>query len=120
MEQTLKEYRQPVLDPSTVFDNSGPFEDPLTDEVLRTVEEQLGHQLPTAYIALARRHNGGRFARDAHPAPSRTTWAEGHVGVISLAAIGRTASFSLCGELGSTFWVEEWGYPASINAPAGT
>ena len=53
VEQTLKECRQPVLDPSTVFDNSGPFEDPLTDDVLRTVKEQLGHRLPTAYIALA-------------------------------------------------------------------
>jgi hypothetical protein len=28
-----------------------------------------------------------------------------------LAAIGRTAGFSLCGELGSAFWVAEWGYP---------
>jgi hypothetical protein len=31
--------------------------------------------------------------------------------VVSLAAIGRTAGFSLCGELGSAFWVAEWGYP---------
>lgn len=29
----------------------------------------------------------------------------------TLAAIGNTASFSLCGELGSAFWVREWGYP---------
>jgi hypothetical protein len=28
-----------------------------------------------------------------------------------LAAIGRTAEFSLCGALGSAFWVAEWGYP---------
>jgi hypothetical protein len=100
-----------VLDPSTVFEVSGPLEDPLTDELLRTVEAELGHQLPIAYVALARRHNGGSFARDAHPSPTRTTWAEDHVGVYSLAAIGRTASFSLCGECGSAFWVEEWGYP---------
>ena len=105
------EYPQPVLDPSTVFDDSGPLEDPLSDELLRTVEAQLGHRLPQAYVALARRHNGGSFARAACPAPSRTTWAEDHVGVYSLAAIGRTASFSLCGERGSAFWVAEWGYP---------
>jgi hypothetical protein len=60
---------------------------------------------------LARRHNGGYFALGAHPAPSRTTWADDHVGVVSLAAIGRTAGFSLCGELGRAFWVAEWGYP---------
>lgn len=29
----------------------------------------------------------------------------------ALAAIGHTAPFSLCGELGSAFWVAEWGYP---------
>jgi hypothetical protein len=94
-----------------IFDDSGPLEDPLTDEALRTLEAQLGHHLPHAYVALARRHNGGAFARDACPAPSRTTWAEDHVGVCSLAAIGHTASFSLCGEHGSAFWVTEWGYP---------
>lgn len=47
----------------------------------------------------------------AAAAPSRTTWAEDHVGVYSLAAIGRTAPSGLCGEVGSAFWVEEWGYP---------
>jgi hypothetical protein len=107
----LKEYPQSVLDPPTVFDDSGPLEIPLTDEVLRSVEAELGQRLPQGYVALARRHNGGSFARVAHRAPSRTTWAEDHVGVHSLAAIGRTASFSLCGDRGSAFWVAEWGYP---------
>ncbi|WP_281939334.1 SMI1/KNR4 family protein [Micromonospora sp. AKA38] len=112
MELTPTDYRRPVLDPATVFDRSAPLEDPPNNETLRTVEAQLGHQLPAAYVDLARRHNGGSFAHDAHPAPSRTSWAEDHVGVYSLAAIGRTADFSLCGELGSAFWVAEWGYPA--------
>ncbi|SBT37250.1 SMI1/KNR4 family protein [Micromonospora auratinigra] len=100
-----------MLDPATVFDESGPFEDRLTDETLRAVEAQLGHRLPAAYVDLARRHNGGAFARAAHPAPRRTSWAKDHVGVYALAAIGRTAEFSLCGPLGSAFWVAEWRYP---------
>jgi hypothetical protein len=104
-------YRRAMFDPLTIFDNSGPFEEPLTDEVLRSVETELGRRLPAAYVALARRHNGGYLALDGHPAPSRTTWAADHVGVSDLAAIGRTAKFSLCGELGSAFWVAEWGYP---------
>ncbi|MEU7752294.1 SMI1/KNR4 family protein [Micromonospora sp. NPDC049101] len=111
MEPTPTGYRRPVLDPATVFDGSGPLEDPLTDEVLRAVQEQLGHQLPSAYVDLARRHNGGLLGCDAHPAPRRTSWAEDHVGVNALAAIGRTARFSLCGDVGSAFWVAEWGYP---------
>lgn len=100
-----------MLDPRTVFDDSGPLEDPLTDEGLRDVETQLGRTLPAAYVALARLHNGGSLARTEHPAPSPTTWAEDCVGVYSLAAIGRTARFSLCGDSGTAFWVAEWGYP---------
>ncbi|MDT0529139.1 SMI1/KNR4 family protein [Micromonospora sp. DSM 115977] len=100
-----------MLEPATVFDTSGPLEGPLTDEVLREVEVRLGRILPTAYVDLARRHNGGSLARDAHPTPGRTSWAKDHVGVYTLAAIGRTASFSLCGALGSAFWITEWGYP---------
>ncbi len=100
-----------MLDPATIFDGSGPLEDPLTDQTLRAVETELGYRLPTAYVDLARQHNGGWLARDAHPAPSQTSWSEDHVGVSALAAIGRTAGFSLCGERGSAFWVAEWGYP---------
>lgn len=87
------------------------LENPLTDELLREVQAQLGHKLPAAYVDLARRHNGGVLARDAHPSPSRTSWSAGHVAVYTLAAIGDTASFSLCGELGNAFWTTEWGYP---------
>ncbi|MFG1888053.1 SMI1/KNR4 family protein [Micromonospora sp. NPDC049051] len=100
-----------MLDPVTVFGTSGPLEDPLTDEVLQAVQVRLGRTLPRAYVDLARRHNGGLLARDAHPAPRRTSWAPDHVGVQTLAAIGHTASFSLCGELGSALWIAEWGYP---------
>lgn len=100
-----------MLGPATLFDASAPLEAPLTDETLQSVQPELGHRLPTTYVDLARRHNGGALARTAHAAPSRTTWAEDHVAVTSLAAIGRTAAFSLCGKLGSRFWVAEWGYP---------
>jgi hypothetical protein len=58
-----------------------------------------------------RRHNGGTLALTAHPANSPTTWATDHVGVHSIAAIGRSAAESLCGEHGSRLWVDEWGYP---------
>ncbi|MEU7925387.1 SMI1/KNR4 family protein [Micromonospora sp. NPDC049801] len=100
-----------MLDPTIIFDASDPLESPLTDEVLRQVEAQLGRKLPAAYVDLARRHNGGLLARDAYPSPSRTSWSANYVAVDTLAAIGRTAPFSLCGELGSAFWIAEWGYP---------
>jgi hypothetical protein len=37
--------------------------------------------------------------------------ADSHVVITGLFAIGRTADYSLCGPLGSTFMVSEWGYP---------
>lgn len=88
-----------------------PLEPPPDDDLVRSVEDELGLRLPASYIALARGHNGGYLARSAYPTSQPTTWASDHVAVTSLAAIGRTAKFSLCGELGSHFWVEEWGYP---------
>lgn len=100
-----------MLDPATIFTPGEAFDVPLTDEVLRSVEAELGRRLPAAYVDIARQHNGGWLARNTHPAPRRTTWAEDHVGVDSLAAIGRSQAFSLCGPGGSAFWVEEWGYP---------
>lgn len=87
------------------------FEPPPDDELVAMVEAELGRRLPVAYVDLARQHNGGHLARSAYPTNSPTTWADDHVAVTSFAAIGRTAHFSLCGEVGSTFWVDEWGYP---------
>src|SRR6201999_2585470 len=77
----LKEYPQPVLDPSTVFDDSGPLEDPLTDELLRTVEAQLGHRLPKAYVSpwrvdtMAARSPAVPTPRPAEPPGRRITLA---------------------------------------------
>lgn len=91
--------------------DEGPFEPPLDDELLRSIEAELGVKLPHLYVALARTHNGGILAKTAHPMNVRTSWAEDHIAVSSLAAIGRTAEFSLCGAVGSRFWIKEWGYP---------
>ena len=86
-----------MLEPAVIFTPGEPFDVPLTDEALRSVEAELGRQLPAAYVDLARRHNGGWLAHHVHPAPRRTTWADDHVSVVSLAAIGRGREFSLCG-----------------------
>ncbi|MBB6571430.1 SMI1/KNR4 family protein [Kribbella sandramycini] len=94
-----------------VFGDERPFEPPADDALVASVEAELGLRLPAAYVELARQHNGGHLARSAHPTESRTSWADDHVEVTSIAAIGRTADESLCGTFGSTFWVTEWGYP---------
>ena len=87
------------------------FEPAPEASLIQSLEAELGVTLPEAYVRLASKHNGGRLARDAHRTGSPTTWARDHVGITNIAAIGRTAPFSLGGELGSRFWVREWGYP---------
>jgi hypothetical protein len=49
--------------------------------------------------------------RCCHPMTEPTGWADDHIMITGLYAIGRTADYSLCGPLGSTFMLREWGYP---------
>ena len=81
-------------------------------EDIRSIESELGYRLPAGYVALARSRNGGILRRNAHASPSPTTWAEDHVAITGIFAIGRTATASLCGSNGQRLWLEEWGYPA--------
>jgi hypothetical protein len=83
----------------------------ITPRVVAEVEARLGYQLPAAYIALARSQNGGIPRKTSHRTASRTSWAEDHVAIAGIFSIGSDNPSSLCGESGSRFWVEEWGYP---------
>jgi len=83
-----------------------------SDELIASIEEELGgFLLPTAYVELARMHNGGALKRNCCPIDEPTGWAEDHIAITGLYAIGRTSKYSLCGNTGSRFWEEEWGYP---------
>jgi hypothetical protein len=86
-------------------------EGPLTPELVRSVEAELGFRLPPAYVAFMRRHNGGIPKRTCFPTATRTSWAEDHVAITGFLGIGREKTYSLLGSLGSKFMQEEWGYP---------
>lgn len=45
------------------------------------------------------------------PTEEPTSWAEDHIAISGIMGIGREKSYSLCGDLGSPFMIEEWGYP---------
>lgn len=93
-------------------DDDDPYrEAPSTAELVTEVEAELGFRLPRAWVALAAFRNGGRLARTAFPTSVPTGWADDHVAVTGLSAIGRTARYSLLGDLGGTFMRDEWGYP---------
>lgn len=99
------------------FWNDSPYarkeytDDPLTDELLASVEKRLGRKLPASYVELSRVHNGGIPHHTRHRTATRTTWAEDHVAITGIYSIGDNKPCSLCGEFGSAFWGGEWGYP---------
>ena len=86
--------------------------DPPSDELIASVEEELGYKLPAAYIWLMKQHNGGIPVNTCYPCDEPTCWADDHVAITGIFGIGREKSYSLCGELGSQFMIDEWEYPA--------
>ncbi|MED4909029.1 SMI1/KNR4 family protein [Brevibacillus centrosporus] len=85
--------------------------DPPTDEVIASIEEELGYMLPSSYLALMKQQNGGIPKNTCFPTEEATSWAEDHIAISGILGVGREKSYSLCGDLGSRFMIEEWGYP---------
>lgn len=86
-------------------------EDSPTDELIYSVEQELGFKLPASYIELMKIHNGGTPKNCCFPTAESTSWAEDHCAITGIMGIGRTKTYSLCGSLGSQFMIDEWGYP---------
>lgn len=84
---------------------------PATDEMIQSVQAELGYRLPKAYIELLRNQNGGIPTRTRHRTSQPTSWAEDHVAITGIYGLDRRKPSSLCGEFSSKFWMEEWGYP---------
>lgn len=83
-----------------------------SDELIASVEQELGYKLPASYIWLMKRHNGGVPANTCFPTDVPTSWAEDHVAITGIFGIGREKTYSLCGSLGGQFMIDEWAYPA--------
>ena len=58
-----------------------------------------------------KQHNGGIPFNTCFPTDSPTNWAEDHIAITGIYGIGREKDYSLCGEIGSQFMIDEWGYP---------
>jgi len=82
-----------------------------SDELIKSVEDELGYKLPASYIELMKLHNGGIPKNDCYPVTEFTSWAENHVAITGIMGIGRNKTYSLCSNLGSQFMIDEWGYP---------
>lgn len=82
-----------------------------TDELIASIEAELGYKLPASYIALMKTQNGGIPVNDCFPMEEPTGWSPDHIAITGIMGIGRDKRYSLCGELGGRFMIEEWGYP---------
>jgi hypothetical protein len=87
-------------------------EEPPSSELIASIEQELGYKLPAAYIELMQGHNGGIPVNTCFPTKQATSWADDHIAITGIFSIGRTKTYSLCGELGSPFMLDEWGYPS--------
>lgn len=86
-------------------------DNPVTPDKVALVERVLGFKLPAAYVALMKSQNGGIPTRRNHRTKEPTSWANDHVALEGIFSIGDAKRCSLCGEAGSRFWIDEWGYP---------
>jgi hypothetical protein len=86
-------------------------DDPPTDEQVASVERKLGYTLPKAYVELMKYQNGGIPKNTNHRTKEPTSWSVDHIAIAGIFSIGGAKPCSLCGEFGSQFWADEWGYP---------
>lgn len=97
--------------------------EPPTDEMIASVERELGYKLPASYVWLMKQHNGGVPVNTCFPTQEPTSWAEDHVAITGIFGIGREKDYSLCGTMGSQFMIDEWEYPpigvAICDCPSG-
>lgn len=117
-----KAAKKSVKDSAAKFDFSGFWDDseyalqeyvskPPTDELIASVEEELVFKLPKFYIEMMKLHNGGIPHKKCYRTGEATSGAENHISISGILGIGRDKRKSLCGDLGSRFMIEEWGYP---------
>jgi hypothetical protein len=76
------------------------------------VEADLGYRLPAFYVALMRVRNGGVPVNTCFPTTGATGWADDHIAITAICGIGYEKLWSLCGDLGTQFKLDEGGYPA--------
>ena len=62
---------------------------PPSDELIASVEEELGYKLPSSYIWLMKQHNGGIPVNTCFPTDASTSQAKDHAAITGIFGIGR-------------------------------
>ena len=121
-ERRAKRDMRPNNDDLAAFDFDGFWDDSTyslekyvgrkpTDADIADTEVALGYRLPASYKALIKRHNGGILNKNCYENPLQRDWTPNFFIAESIMGIDLEKSYSLCGRMGSKFWVDEWGYP---------
>ncbi|WP_338941766.1 SMI1/KNR4 family protein [Fusobacterium polymorphum] len=82
-----------------------------TDEDFEKVEKDLGYRLPESYKVLMRIQNGGELRKNNFEGSFKRNWTSGSFDIEYISGVDSSKRYSLCGEFGSKFWIEEWKYP---------
>lgn len=80
---------------------------PLTDEMVKNAQKELGVNLPDLLIELLKVRNGGYTKGFRFPMSEKTSWADGYVSLETLLGIVEGA-ISI---LSTQYMTEEWGLP---------
>ena len=101
-----------MIDKNNFWDANHYGHPPLTDEMLRDAEKELGVTLPTRLVELLKIQNGGYTKGFAFPTTQKTTWAEDHVPLSELFGIVLDKDFRTAQNIMHTqYMTEEWGLP---------
>lgn len=80
---------------------------PVTDEEIKSVENELGVQLPMAYKELIKQQNGGMVNRCIFPCGYKTGWSNDHIEITDILGIDKNKPSIF----GTEYLQSEWGYP---------
>lgn len=90
----------------------------LTDEMVARAQETLGRSLPSSYLELMRRCNGGYLRDTCIPTSRPTSWAPDHVSVSTIfgvPAVDDNGRFGTgAGILSTQYLISEWGLPNDV------
>ena len=82
-----------------------------TDELIKSIEQELGYKLPESYIEFMRVQNGGSLQKCCYSIKNPTKSVSSHILVSNFAAIGRKKNCSICGSMGAKYRIDEWYLP---------
>lgn len=101
-----------AIDKNEFWDSNYYNHPPLTEEMVKVAEDELGVKLPKTLVELLRIQNGGYTKGFAFPMTRKTTWAGNHVPLSDLFGIVLDKNIRTAQNIMDTeYMTKEWGLP---------